>query len=61
MPPGKSFVSDAITRLNAALVGRYRIDRDVGEGGMAMVYLADDVSSGNFPLDKCKVTGDTTG
>ena len=54
-------MSDAITRLNAALVGRYRIDRDVGEGGMAMVYLADDVSSGNFPLDKCKVTGDTTG
>ena len=26
--------SDPITRLNAALEGRYRIERDPGEGGM---------------------------
>jgi serine/threonine-protein kinase len=32
-----------IERLNAALTGRYAIDREIGEGGMATVYLADDL------------------
>ncbi len=36
-------VSDPITRLNAALEGRYTIERELGEGGMATVYLADDL------------------
>ncbi len=32
-----------VTRLNAALEGRYAIQRELGEGGMATVYLADDL------------------
>ncbi len=36
-------MSDPVTRLNAALEGRYRIESELGEGGMATVYLADDI------------------
>ena len=32
-----------LERLNAALAGRYAIERELGSGGMATVYLADDV------------------
>ena len=36
-------MSDPVVRLNAALEGRYAIEREVGAGGMATVYLAEDV------------------
>ena len=40
---GASASEEAITRLNAALDGRYLVERELGKGGMATVYLARDV------------------
>ena len=36
-------VSAMIDRLNNALSDRYRVGRELGQGGMATVYLAHDV------------------
>ena len=36
-------MTDALTRMTADLADRYRIDREIGQGGMATVYLAHDV------------------
>ncbi len=42
-------MSDPITRLNAALEGRYAIERELGEGGMATVMATPNrsMSGGN--------------
>jgi serine/threonine-protein kinase len=34
---------DAIAQLNASLAERYLLDREIGRGGMATVFLARDV------------------
>ena len=36
-------MTDSRDRLTAALEGRYTIERELGQGGMATVYLAQDL------------------
>ena len=36
-------MTDAVPRLSVALSDRYRIERELGQGGMATVYLAQDL------------------
>ena len=36
-------MTDLLDRIKAALADRYRIEREIGSGGMATVYLAEDV------------------
>ena len=43
-------MTEPITRLNAALEGRYTIERELGEGAMAVVYLARDATKLRNPI-----------
>ena len=36
-------MNDAVTRLTTALADRYRVEREIGAGGMATVDLAEDL------------------
>ena len=36
-------MTDSVERLTASLADRYRIERELGQGGMATVYLAHDL------------------
>jgi serine/threonine-protein kinase len=45
-------MSDAVARLNASLEGRYAIERELGEGGMATVYLAADLKHEGAPTPR---------
>ncbi len=36
-------MADTLHRLKAAVADRYAVERELGEGGMATVYLADDL------------------
>ena len=36
-------MSDVLDRLKTALADRYTIEREIGAGGMATVYLAEDL------------------
>ena len=36
-------MADLLEQLKAALADRYTIDREIGRGGMATVYVAEDV------------------
>src|SRR5947207_15761223 len=42
-PAVRDAMTDAAQRLAAALADRYRLERELGAGGMATVYLAEDV------------------
>lgn len=43
-PPSRGpRMNDVAVRLHAALADRYRVERELGQGGMATVYLAHDL------------------
>jgi serine/threonine-protein kinase len=41
-------MTTSLERLTAALADRYRVEREIGQGGMATVYLAEDLKHGRL-------------
>jgi hypothetical protein len=49
-------ITDAASRLRTALADRYRIERELGAGGMATVYLAHDLKHARVRTHELKIT-----
>ena len=49
-------MADVPDRLRVALQDRYAVERELGQGGMATVYLAEDLRHKRFPLDPVSVS-----
>jgi serine/threonine-protein kinase len=62
-PPSES-TADQLERVRSAFAGRYAVRRELGRGGMATVYLADDVRHGRMVAIKvlrAELSGDIGG
>jgi hypothetical protein len=49
---------DLIERLRTALADRYRVERKIGAGGMATVYLAEDLKHRRQLPERCTTLRD---
>ncbi len=54
-------MTNPFARLTAALADRYRIERELGRGGMATLYLAHDLKHDRKVAIKWQVCGVTDG
>jgi hypothetical protein len=50
-------IPDRLDRLKQALAGRYAVLRELGGGGMAMVYVADDLKHPRNCVAQIRISG----